>query len=479
MSSEQADRSANGAQQPSVRASVPGAVPGNPASNLRFLIWWQRLVRDGLPELGDGWTATRIPSGLRLSRSPEDRVAGAAADLVAPDAARLTLVVEAERPDGAVVAVVESALALLSPQGPRGLRLVLPLVDAALGQGLAEQHELDLVAPSGRVLITPNGLAVATGFHPGHPQAFWQWHRYRPGRPAEPCGALHPCPPWEQALVRRGVGAGKIPGMPEVHVRRVAGGLVLHGADERAEEVAAFVRVAGLVRPDPERLTVLVRSNGRDAAMLAALGELLGALRRAAPLRVRLLWPQAAAPGGQVEGREGVASGGQAEGLQALADRYGAEITAPDSEVHPDGPASLRAGAGPAGGPDGCWYRFSAGAGRVPLGPTLTLAPGPTAAREAHRGAAPTVAQGGSVLPEKAPAAEAAAAQSAVPAPPPAPTPAHGPAPAPASALVSIPVRAPSVVPAASALPALGAGVGSVIMLSGVKLTARCQTSGR
>ncbi|WP_035839309.1 hypothetical protein [Kitasatospora azatica] len=337
------------------------------------------VSRSAVATVGDGWSAWQIPAGIWLSAGSSDTVRAAAAGRVARDPERLTLVVDADGPGPEVTRAVEATLALLPPQQPRAVRLVLALVDGALAQDLADRFDLDLVASSGHLLSAPDGLVAVAGFDPGRPHTFWQWRRFRPHLPPEPCGALHPCPPWELALLARGVRPGKVPDVPGVLLQRVPAGLVLH---QTSDPAAGFMRSAGWLRPDPNHLTVLVRAVGREPAMLEALTALLTALARWQPARVRLLWPYAAAP--ELAGD-----------LQRLSDEFAAELTAPDGEVVPHGPSGLRVVATAEAdtetetATDGNWVRFAPHREPLALGPVIDSDPG---AAEVTVAAAPSAA---------------------------------------------------------------------------------------
>jgi hypothetical protein len=323
------------------------------------------LVPDPIA-VGRGWSVLPVPAGGWLCRGPGAADPGAAepgaaepgaadraapAGLVAPEPGRYTLLVQAQRLDRAALAAVDRALAVVPHRGT--VRLGVPLVGTAAGQRLADRHRLDLLAPAGHLLHTPEGLLVVSGFHPDRPDGFWRWRRFRPGLPVEPAGAVHPSPPWEVALDQDIPGW---PGWPALAVRRVPAGLVvgLAGALD-----PAFLRLAVQLRPDPDCVSVLVRAGSGDPAVLSMLDALLSRPVRGALGPVRLVWPYGAA-------------GRSAAAVQHLADRHGVSVIAPDSGLQPDDAGGLLAGDGQTAGR---WLRFTRGAPATPLGPAYPPAP--------------------------------------------------------------------------------------------------------
>ncbi|MFI0444800.1 hypothetical protein [Actinomadura sp. 6N118] len=304
--------------------------------------------------LPSGWTADPIPAGLVVYDRPPGPAVRAELERVPHDPDRPVLAVHGSGRSvlEAAGAAVEPLIARARPDlggGLRPVRLLLPELGSRTAQRLAERHSLDLAATSGLLKIHPHSV-VAWGFSENKPGVYWQWHRYLPGRRPQSMGAIYPSPRWDTALAGAGDTIplhGRAPGLV---VGRVAAGLTLYPADTDA---ADFLRGAGGLQPDPDRLTVAVAPAVDVGAVLEALGALVEVLPADAARGLRLAWPGAMSPSARA-------------GLADLCRRLSIEIVAPDTTLFQDPESGALLAWGARG--LGTWLRLTPSGGAETLG---------------------------------------------------------------------------------------------------------------
>ncbi|SDP39967.1 hypothetical protein SAMN05216259_12741 [Actinacidiphila guanduensis] len=194
-------------------------------------------------------------------------------------------------------AELEELAELLAPAMRRsqkaGVRL-LRLVMSGAGTEMSEQPSfarqlcdlwsLDVLAPDGRAVVVPGGTLFASC---GSAIDGGWWH-FSPGLTPRRIGMRYPEPRWQRAVerVNREVAAGH-------DVEHIPAGLLVRAIGREAEEAAA----AALAVPmDPDRLVLLVDSEGADPVTPDALADVVAAL----PAQVRAAVRIAAADGAEL-----------------------------------------------------------------------------------------------------------------------------------------------------------------------------------
>ncbi|MCX5215841.1 hypothetical protein OG689_42600 [Kitasatospora sp. NBC_00240] len=283
-------------------------------------------------------TATRIPAGILLHSATEDPAFASIARSLAPDPARLTVIVS----DSVAAGALHTLVAGLSPQAREHLRLVMPddgrRHAIKLLQSLPDVRE---VVAAGPVTLAETGHAhahITTDPDTGRTTANeGQWLSITrndtrtttaPQRLflAEPLGALHPSPGWDQIL-SEGMRQRVLPG-----TERIPAGLLLSGPAPSFD--------AARLLPDPARATIAVHGDPASPQVQKRVETLVKDLAVLPGTRtLRLAWNDAATSGG-------------ATFLQHLADRHKVDITAPAGRlVVLDSGATMVVGGGQ-------WTRF-------------------------------------------------------------------------------------------------------------------------
>ncbi|MFF1949692.1 hypothetical protein ACFVXI_13265, partial [Kitasatospora herbaricolor] len=317
-----------------VQARPVGAVLDSPR-------WEQALSGPGgaLPTALGPVTATRIPAGILLHSATEDPAFALTARSLAPDPTRLTVIV----PDSAAARSLHTLVAGLPPEARERLRLVMP--DRGLDHATSLLQSLpdvrEVVAATGPVTLAETGHAHArTTTDPATGRTTeGQWLSITrndtptPGAPApqhpltaEPLGALHPSPGWDQILTE-GLRHGQLLG-----TERIPAGLLLTPETTTTPVVQAFD--AARLLPDPARTTIAIHGDPATAQIQKRVESLVKELATLPGTRaLRLAWDHAA-------------TGEGAAFLQRLADRHKVDITAPSGRitVTDSGATTVRAG---------------------------------------------------------------------------------------------------------------------------------------
>jgi hypothetical protein len=184
---------------------------------------------------------------------------------------RRAVVVAADPP--LALAQMAALLADHLPVGCRSVRLVLS--NAArpdVARPLSDMLGVEVVAPTGPVLLLPSGLLFVVG---------GGWQAYRPGEPVVRHDARHPVPAWAAALPERLddiAGGGRFTAFPA--------GLWLHGPAVRGPSLTPSVLA---VPVSAEQLTVLVGHPSAPAPDPEDVYAALEALPRQARRRLTLI----------------------------------------------------------------------------------------------------------------------------------------------------------------------------------------------
>ncbi|MFI6784701.1 hypothetical protein [Micromonospora sp. NPDC050276] len=173
--------------------------------------------------------------------------------------------------------------ALLSHHLPvrcASIRLVLSEAGrVGIAQVIADELRIEVVAPSGPVMLLPTGMLFVTA---------GEWWRFRPGEAGERQGARQPAPDWERLLPLH---PRVLP--PEVRATAVPAGLWLHDAEPSVPPLTAALLSLPV---DPERPTVVIGRPGGVPLPPEPVHAMLEALPRA--LRRRMLLVPYGAEGG-------------------------------------------------------------------------------------------------------------------------------------------------------------------------------------
>lgn len=190
------------------------------------------------------------------------------------EAERQTVIVAADPP--LQLPELVQLLADHLPVGCRSVRLVLSRAGRPeVAQELAERLRVEVVAPTGRVLLLPSGMLFATD--DGQPGGGWPggWYAFRPGAPVAHAGARHPAPEWQAVVPTGRLVAGGL------RLTSIPAGLWLH------ESEPVQIRLDGLISTIPvlrEAPSVLVGRAGDppldDERAYAALAGVAQQLRR-------------------------------------------------------------------------------------------------------------------------------------------------------------------------------------------------------
>jgi hypothetical protein len=264
---------------------------------------------------------------------------------LAPEPDRLSVVVDAQRPDEQTDRALGKLFPRLSAAGTAAVRLIMPSGAGRYGSAASRAYGLDVIAVDGPLTVTPHGYALAKSRSPGDGADQPQWWRFCSGIQAVPAGLLSPAPGWDRELAA---------GFPErvaggVAVHRVPAGLALHLPGASADQIAA----AQDVWPDPDRMTIIAGGTGaKDDVLLDAVASLLLGLPDAAADGVRLWWPRAGADAAS-------------QALHDIARRHGVELIAPSADV-----SAIDGSFGLCHGPVGVapWVRFTGNPPGQPLG---------------------------------------------------------------------------------------------------------------
>ncbi|MFE3246965.1 hypothetical protein ACFXJ7_42620, partial [Kitasatospora indigofera] len=307
--------------------------------------------------------ATPIPAGILLHGSAEDPLFAVTARSLAPDPNRLTVIV----PDSTAARSLHTLIDALPPQARERLRLVMP--DRGLAHATSLLNSLpdikEVVAATGPVTLSENGHAHTrnrtttdpeTGRTTTTPGQWLSLTRTQqptattPGQEqhtlsAEPIGALHPSPGWDQVLTT-GERFGLLPG-----TERIPAGLTLQPDTDNTTQHPTATFDATHLLPDPDRATIAVHHNPTDPRTRERIETLVRELATVGGTRnLRLAWNDAA-------------TGHGATFLQHLADRYQLDITAPTGKITVlDSGATMVTGGGQ-------WTRFRPHQPTHPQGP--------------------------------------------------------------------------------------------------------------
>ena len=206
--------------------------------------------------------------------------------------------------DRRLLAQLAEQLSTCDGRGQPGMRLLAggtgrPAPDGgpALADRLAERLGVEVVAPSGELLVLRGGELFTAGLCAG-------WLRFRRGLPPDRAGPRFPAPAWQPALPEQPFRSRRFMVVP------TPAGLWVRAA----RSVPATLQDLGFgVPPDPERLTVLVGAPAEPPPDPDDLAEVLGQLPPALR-RSLVLTPYGPQPAGAVPL------------AQMLADRLGAPV---------------------------------------------------------------------------------------------------------------------------------------------------------
>lgn len=180
-------------------------------------------------------------------------------------------------------AVLEKSPDRTAPATGRLVRLVMSGAAAgspgrpAPARALSDALGVDVLAPLGAALVTPDGTLFAPAL-PGRPGG---WRRFSPGREPAHAGARHPAPRW-QAAVERVVAAAA----DGCVVEQVPAGLLILPTGTPAEGVEAL-RYA--VPPHADRVLLLIGAAHARAVPARAVADVLAALPATVRETVRLV----------------------------------------------------------------------------------------------------------------------------------------------------------------------------------------------
>ncbi|PBC69548.1 hypothetical protein BX265_6877 [Streptomyces sp. TLI_235] len=261
---------APGAHTPRLVVEPVGALYPSPG--------WDQAVtemmrhRDMLPVDG------RVPAGLVLDHPDTTAAPTFDAAQLLPDPQRLTVAVHGSPHDPQVRARVETLVENLSSlPATRSVRLAWDR--AAHGEGadflqsLADRHQVELLAPTGRITLLEGGA---------HQVENGQWMRLAESVPPRLEGALFPPPAWSDAADRAVRSWPTVPFGEQL--RRIAAGVVLEDIPEQHVVPAApdyrpaTVRPSESPRPSVDGPVGLVRTDPTGPAFSRTLDRLVGAL---------------------------------------------------------------------------------------------------------------------------------------------------------------------------------------------------------
>ncbi|HEY5835863.1 hypothetical protein [Streptomyces sp.] len=142
---------------------------------------------------------------------------------------------------------------------------------------IADDWQMEVIAPAGPVVVAPGGSMFA----PPEPGGLGGWWRFTPGLSPRPLGLRHPVPSWEDAA------AHVTPDAIGGHVvEPVPAGLLIRPAEPLSDAARA---VGASVPVDEHRLAVVVGAPAARPVPAQALAELLGLLPLRARAAVRLI----------------------------------------------------------------------------------------------------------------------------------------------------------------------------------------------